>query len=89
MFGFLLKRLLIATSFLNMTINDLDNIIKRMQLYQKWRRGDTDVWHNDPTLLGKDIDAVIGVCKSVRDFLGDVSEKNFKIPAGGSPEEPS
>jgi len=29
------------------------------------------------------------VCKIVRDFLGDVSEKNFKIPAGGSPEEPS
>ena len=72
-----------------MSINDLDNIIKRMQMYQKWRRGDTDEWNSDPTLLGNDIDAVIGVCKIVRGFLGDVSEKNFKIPAGGSPENPS
>jgi len=55
MFGFLLKWLLIATSFLNMSINDLDNLIKRMQLYQKWRRGDTDEWNSDPTLLGKEV----------------------------------
>ena len=59
-----------------MTINDLDNLIKRMQLYQKWRRGDTDEWNSDPTLLGKDIDAVIGVCVKVRDFLENTSEKN-------------
>ena len=89
MFGFLLKLLLIATSFPNMTINDLDNLIKRMQMYQKWRRGDTDEWNSDPTLLGKDIDAVIGVCEKVRDLLGGTSEKNFKVSAGDSPEEPS
>ena len=89
MFGFLLKWLLKATSFLNMTINDLDNLIKRMQMYQKWRRGDTDEWNSDPTLLGKDIDAVIGVCEKVRDFLENASEKNFKVSAGDSPEEPS
>ena len=73
MFGSLLKWLLIATSFHNMTNNPLNQLINRLQNYQEWRRGLNDNMP-DPKKVGEDIDAAIEVCKMMSDMLESKQE---------------
>lgn len=73
MFGSLLKWLLIATSFHNMTNNPLKQLINRLQNYQEWRRGLNDNMP-DPKKVGEDIDAAIEVCKMMSDMLESKQE---------------
>jgi len=77
MFGSLLKWLLIATSFHNMTNNPLKQLINRLQNYQEWRRGLNDNMP-DPKKVGEDIDAAIEVCKMMSDMLESKQETKRK-----------
>ena len=61
-----------------MTINDLDNLINRLQLYQKWRRGDDEDFDPDPKIVGKDIDAAISVLLIVSSLTRNTSEAEFE-----------